>query len=76
MAQVSPRSRALLRKLRNHIIHAELANRLLHFGIVGIRSAELKGIGLLNQGYVFEAHRYFTRIVQTRPQFGSRIVHI
>src|ERR1700688_5030213 len=65
----------VLRDLRD-VAHAELVNRLLHLGIIGIGGAELKGVGLLEEQEVLDAHRGFAGVVQSGRKLGARIVGV
>jgi len=51
-----------LGKLRD-VTDAELADGLLNLWVVGIRYAELKRVGFLEQKEVLDAHGGFTRVV-------------
>src|SRR6202140_1259 len=65
----------VLRDLRD-VAHAELVNRLLHLGIIGIGGAELKGVGLLEEQEVLDAHRGFAGVVKSGRELGARIVGV
>src|SRR5437588_132625 len=59
----------LLRKLCRHVADAELANGLLHFWIIGIRSTQLKCAGLLDQSDMLDAHRRFAHSLHGLSSF-------
>src|SRR5215472_6077884 len=58
------------------ISHAQLSNNPLHLGIVRITRAELKGVRLLEEQKVFDAHGSFPGVIKPRRQLGARIVRI
>src|SRR5436309_15182674 len=64
-----------LRNLRE-VADAELSDRLLYLGIIGIRRAELKRAGLLEEHDVLNAHRGFARVIDARRQLRARITGI
>src|SRR5579859_8087174 len=58
------------------VTDTELADGFLHFRIVGIGCAELKGVGLFKQKKMPDAHGGFAGVIETWSELGAGITGV
>src|SRR5262249_22072057 len=64
-----------LRHFRD-VAYAELIYGLPHFWVIGIVNAEFESVGFFQQHDVPDAYRCFTGVINSRRQFGARVLSV